>query len=400
MINMQAEVIRERYLVELDKYKDKTKIIKVITGVRRCGKSTLLLQFIERLRTTKNANILFINFEDIAYDHIQSWEDLNGFIKEKIDPKVRTYVIFDEIQRVTGWERSVNGLLVGYDADVYITGSNAFVLSSELSTLLTGRYVTIKMLPLSFTEYITYHADSGRNMNEMFDLYMTYGAFPTVDPFLEDRTIRTMLSDLHASIAYTDVISRGQIRDYAVLEKVIKFLMINIGNPISAHSMAKSIGGIRHETVERYLKLLEGSYLFYKADRFDIKSNVLSPSSKYYSVDTGLRNAPLGCRDEDRGRLLENMVYLELLRRGYIVKVGKYGNEEIDFAAMDPNGHWEYFQVTVSMLSNDVRERKLRSLRSMNNSFPKTVISMDSRIPSVTDDGIKHIHVIDWLLNE
>lgn len=397
---MAKEVDRKEYLDELERFKDKKDIIKVITGVRRCGKSTLLLQFVKRLKESGAERILLINFENMEFDHIHTHEDFSKFLKENIDPKERTYVILDEIQRVSGWERSVNGLLAGFNADVYITGSNAYVLSSELSTFLTGRYVTINMFPLSFSEYCELHSDSKKDVTELFGLYIRCGAFPSIDPFADDRVTRTLLSDLYASIVYSDIMSRGQIRDRANLDKVMRFLMINVGNPVSSNSIAKSLGGIRHETVDRYLELLEGSYLFYRADRFDLKSTALSPAPKYYSVDTGLRNAPLGYRHEDRGRLLENIVYLELLRRGYAVTVGKYGDAEIDFAAMDPNGMTEYFQVTVSMASEDACNRELRPLRALDNSFPKTVISADRDLPSVTRDGIRHIHVVDWLLKK
>jgi predicted AAA+ superfamily ATPase len=397
---MPQEVTRTEYLDELERFKDKKDLVKVITGVRRCGKSTLLHQFMRKLTESGAERILLINFEDLEYSGIRTYEDFNEFLKKNIDPKEHTYVILDEIQRVSGWERSVNGLMTGFDVDIYITGSNAFVLSSELSTFLTGRYVSIRMLPLSFSEYCELHSESKKDRGELFELYLRYGAFPYVDPFAGDRTARALLSDLYASIAYSDIMSRGQIRDRSDLDKVIMFLMFNIGNPMSSNSIAKSLGGIRRETVERYLRLLEESYMFYKADRFDLKSTVLSPFPKYYSVDPGLRNAPLGYRDEDRGRLLENIVFLELLRRGYVVRVGKYGNEEIDFTAMGPNGEMEYFQVTLSMLSEEVRTRELRPLRALNNSFPKTIISMDSRLPSVSQDGIKHIHIIDWLMKK
>lgn len=392
------EVLRKDYLDSIDRFRDKKGFVKVITGVRRCGKSTLLRQFTEKLKASGAEKIITMNFETIDFDHIRKYEDLNKFIKENVDPKEHTYLIMDEIQRVAEWERSVNGLLAGYDADIYITGSNAHVLSSELSTFLTGRYVTISMFPLSFSEYYELHSDIEKDESVMFDRYMRYGAFPWVDPFNDDRTIRVMLSDLYGSIAYNDVMYREQIRDRGDLDKVIRFLMINIGNPISSNSIAKSLGGIRRETAERYLKLLEEAYMFYKADRFDLKSTALSPTPKYYSVDTGLRNAPLGYRDEDRGRLMENIVYLELRRRGYIVRIGKYGSGEIDFTATDPNGAVEYFQVTVSMMSDETRARELRPLKVLNDNFPKTVISTDSRLPSVTGEGIKHIHIIDWLL--
>jgi predicted AAA+ superfamily ATPase len=394
---MQKQVIRKKYLEFLESFKDDTRFVKIITGVRRCGKSTLMLQFMERLRSAGMENILYVNFEDMRFSEIGTYKDLNQYIRSNIDPKVHTYVFFDEVQRVKEWERSINGLMVGYDADIYITGSNSFVLSSELSTYLTGRYVSVNMFPLSFSEYVELHSD-GRDVGLLFELYMRYGAFPAIDPFGEDRAVRTVLSDLYAAIVYRDIMSRGQIRDQADLDKVTKFLMINIGNPVSANSIAGSIGNIRRETVERYLGLLEGSYIIYRADRFDIKSTALAPTPKYYTVDTGLRNAPLGYRDEDLGRLLENIVYLELLRRGFTVQVGRYGDSEIDFVVRKPDGNTEYIQVAQSIRSENTRDRELRPLRALGNSFPKTVITTDQRLASTTEDGIRHVHAIEWLL--
>lgn len=396
---MNKDVLRRKYLDELERFKDNTNFIKVITGVRRCGKSTLMSQFRDELKRSGHQNIVFINFEDIEYDDINNYLDLNRYIKENIDRETRTYVFLDEIQRVEGWERSINGLMTGYDADIYLTGSNAHILSSELSTFLTGRYVTINMFPLSFSEYCEFHSDMRYSDEMLFDLYLRYGAFPLIDPKADERVIRAILSGTYTSIIHNDVISRGQIRDVGDLDRLVKFMMINAGNPISINAISKSMGKTTHETVDRYIRLLEESFLLYKVDRYDLKSTAFSPTPKYYSVDTGLRNISLGYKDEDRGRLLENIVCLELLRRGNTLRVGKYGDNEIDFAATDNNGNTEYFQVTLSMKSDEVRERELRSLRAPNDSFPKTVLSTDSRIPSITKDGIRHIHVIDWLLS-
>ncbi|MCL2149261.1 MAG: ATP-binding protein [Methanomassiliicoccaceae archaeon] len=395
---MAKEVVRKGYLEELRLFKDKKDIVKVITGVRRCGKSTVMRQFIEELRGAGEDGIVSVDFEDFSFDFIKGHEDLNRYLKDNIDPQKRTYVFLDEIQRVEGWERSVNGLLASLDVDVYISGSNAHVLSSELSTFLTGRYVQIKMLPLSFSEYCEMHSDKSGDPHELFALYTRYGAFPHIDPFADDRATRALLSDLYSAIVYNDILSREEVRGQPGLERLTRFLMINIGNPVSANSIAKSMGGMAYETVDRYLRLLEGAHLFYRADRFDLKSSALAPTPKYYSVDTGLRNAPMGYVREDLGRLLENIVYLELLRRGYGVRVGRYGDKEIDFAAVNRRGEPEYFQVALSTLSEGVAAREHLPLRALNNSFPKTVISMDERLPSVTRDGIRHVHIVDWLL--
>ena len=393
-MNMDGRIIRQQYLEQLNAFKDDTDLIKIITGVRRCGKSTILQQFTRTLE----GPVVYMNFEDMELDHIRTHSDLNEYLKKNIDPKVHTYVLFDEVQRVEGWERSVNGLMTGFDADIYVTGSNAFLLSSELSTYLTGRYVSINVLPFSFKEYKEMHSDRNVGEDMLFSLYLRHGAFPSIDPFRDHISVVNSLSDLYSSIVYRDIMFRGNIRDQSALERMSRYLMLNDGNQISAGTISKELK-VRSETVEKYLRLFEEAYIFYRVERYDIKSTALSPSPKYYSVDTGLRNAPLGYRDEDIGRLLENVVFLELLRRGYHVQVGKYSKGEIDFAARDVDGNWEYYQVTYSMRSDDVRERELRPLESMNNSFPKTVISMDQRLRSVTETGIKHIHIIDWLLS-
>ena len=394
---MNGFILRKQYLEQLKQFKDDTRLVKIVTGVRRCGKSTLLNQFMDTLKETESP-IVYINFEEMEFDHVRDYQDLNKHLKANIDPKIHTYIFFDEIQRIEGWERSINALMVGFDADIYITGSNAFILSSELSTYLTGRYVSINVLPFSFTEYREMYSEHNISDSDLFDLYLRYGAFPSVDPFRDHGSIVSSLSDLYSSIVYRDVMSRGQIRDQAMMERISRYLMLNNGNQISVGTISKTLG-VRPETVERYLRLFEEAYIFYRVERYDIKSTALSPNSKYYSVDTGLRNSPLGYREEDIGRLLENVVFLELLRRGYHIKVGKYGDGEIDFAARNNDGVWEYYQVTYSMMSDDVRKRELKPLEDLNNSFSKTVISMDKRIPSVTESGIKHIHILDWLLS-
>lgn len=396
------EVIRNIYLDRLLEFKDHVNLVKIITGVRRCGKSTLMGQYINRLKNDgiTSERILYLNLESANYKEIENHEDLIEFTYHRLPKKERSYLFLDEIQRVDQWEKAVNSLMVDRDVDIYITGSNAHLLSSELSTYLTGRYVSVNMFPLSFKEYCELHSDLKFSEEELFDRYIRYGGFPGIDIGLSEMSIHTSLSDLYASILYWDVMARGEIRNRPELDKLTSYLMMNIGNPISINSIVKGIGNIRRETVERYLNLLEESYVIYRADRFDLKSTVLSPTPKYYSIDTGIRNASLIYKDEDYGRLMENVVYLELLRRGYAVQVGKYGSEEIDFAARKGMGGWEYFQVSYSIKSEETRKREFRPLRELNNSFPKTVITTDHRMSSVTEDGIKHVHIINWLLEQ
>jgi predicted AAA+ superfamily ATPase len=392
-------VLREQYLDFLWKVKDDTKTVKIICGVRRCGKSTVMLQFIDRLRESgiQENNILYIDFENPKFDHIEDQKDLKQYFKEHITSG-RTYVFLDEIQRVKDWEIAVNGLMSGNEADVYITGSNSKLLSSEFSTYLTGRYISIEMLPLSFKEYSEFHAEHNLNKYEMFDKYLKYGAFPGINPFADERIIASRLDDLYYSTIYKDAVLRGQIRDVSEFENVAKFLMMNIGNPVSFNKIAESLGNTNRKTVERYIKLLEDCYIFYRADRYDLKSTVLSHSPKFYSVDVGLRNSPLGYTDEDYGRLMENLVYLELIRKGDEVTVGKFGDSEIDFSVRTLKGR-EYYQVTFSMKGDRVKERELRSLRLLNDNFPKTVISTDI-LKADFADGIRHINIVDFLLGE
>ncbi|MDR2846616.1 MAG: ATP-binding protein [Candidatus Methanoplasma sp.] len=393
------DVLRTKYLDFLSEFKDDTDVIKVICGVRRCGKSTLMHQFIERLKASgvDAKNIIFMNMESAEFDDIKDQADLKKYFKERIG-KERTYVMLDEIQRVEKWEVAINSLAVDFDADIYITGSNAYLLSSELSTYLTGRYVSINMLPLSFAEYTELHSDRGADKYELFELYLKYGAFPMIDPFESEMKVKVRIVDLYRSIVYRDIAFRDEIKNIAELERVTKFMMFNIGNPISANKIANSLGGIHRNTVENYLKLLEESYILYRADRYDIKSTALSPSSKYYSVDTGIRNAPLNYKNEDYGRLLENLVYLELVRRGDPVYVGKYGDSEVDFTVRTSDGY-AYYQVTRSMNDDHTSDRELRPLKAIRDNYPKTVISTDV-LKADFEGGIKHIHIIDFLMGK
>ncbi|MDR3206181.1 MAG: ATP-binding protein [Candidatus Methanoplasma sp.] len=391
-----AEVLRKQYLEFLEEFKDDTEVIKVICGVRRCGKSTLMLQYIDLLKSSgvSEDSIISMNLESMEFDDIKDAADLKRHLKGRIGPG-RTYVLLDEIQRVKGWETVVNAITLDFDVDVYITGSNAQLLSTELTTYLTGRYVSINMLPLSFREYTELHRDRTEDRYKLFEKYLRYGALPGIDPFEPERKIRVRLNDLFSSIVYKDIMSRGRVRDAAELERVIKFMMFNIGNPMSSNKIANTLGGVHKNTVDRYLRLLEESRIMYRADRYDIKSTALSPSPKYYSVDTGLRNSPLNYTDEDYGRLLENLVYLELIRRGNTVYVGRHGDSEVDFAVKTSDG-FEYYQVVYSMKDGRVKERELRPLTSIRDSYPKTVISTDE-LKADFAGGIKHVHIIDFL---
>jgi len=391
-------VIRKGYLSELSAFRDNTDFVKVITGVRRCGKSTLMDQFIEMLKTdgVPADDIIAIDLEDPEYILIRNEADLAAVIFPNIPKNKRRYVFIDEIQRAEGWERVVNSLMSGTDADVYITGSNSHILSSDLTTYLAGRYVTIEMFPLSFAEWKDLR---GRDMDDATAIrrYMTYGGFPAVDPSMGDGPVKTVLRDLYASIVKWDIAERGQIRNIEEMDRLMIYLMHNIGNPISLNNIVEGLGASR-ELVDRYLSMMKEAFIVYRADRYDMQSSALSPSPKYYAVDVGLREMAIGFTQKDAGRVLENIIYLELRRRGNTIQIGRFGVREVDFVASPMTGGREYYQICLSMLDESTAERELRVLKSIKDSFPKTILTMDPIVKHVTEDGINIVYVVDWLL--
>lgn len=391
-------VPRKDYLEHLWGWKDRKDVIKIITGMRRCGKSTLLMQYMDKLREEGHgSDIVYINFESKDADGIKDHNDLNTFLGARMDPSKRTYVLMDEIQRVDGWERTVNSLSVDYDADVYITGSNAYMLSSELSTYLSGRYVEIKMLPLSFSEYIQLHpVDPMNSIDKRFMDFMVKGAIPMVDPDDGERTDE-LLQGIYSTILRKDVSARLEVIDVRTLDQIVMFLMSNIGNVTSSASIAKELS-VSSATVKRYLQGLEDAFLIYKAYRYDVRGKkLLKTTEKYYAADTGMRNSILGgTGGKDIGRVMENVVFLELLRRGYTVTAGSHYDREIDFVA-SKGDVTEYYQVSLTIMDGATFEREVRSLDSVPDSFPKTILSMD-RVMSTPPNGIRAVNVIDWLL--
>ena len=321
-------ILRKNYLQKLTDAKD-TEFIKVITGVRRCGKSTLLLMFKDYLLKNgiKEKNIIYINFESAKYDDIKDFKDLYKYIKNKNINNKKYYILLDEIQIIKQWEKAINSINLDFNVDVYITGSNAYLLSSELATLLSGRYVEIKIYPLSFKEFLRFSNYDKSNIEDKFYEYLKYGGLPAITQ-IKDKTdlIMTYLSDIYNSIVKKDVINRNLIKDIALLENIIKYLANNVGNQISANGISnylnsnKIVEKNKHQTIDNYLKMLENAFIFYKADRSDIKNkSILKTLGKYYIADTGIRNIITGFRNIDEGHLLENVVYLELLRRDYKV---------------------------------------------------------------------------------
>ena len=397
-------IIRENYLKKIVDAKD-TEFIKVITGVRRSGKSTLLMMFRDYLLNSGiiNENIIYINFESAMYDNITNYKDLYSYVKDRIkDEKV--YLLLDEVQNVEFWEKAINSFKVDFNIDIYITGSNAYLLSSELSTLLSGRYIEIKMYPLSFKEYLKFNNYNNNNLDEKFREYLKYGGLPAITSIKDnDELVLSYLNDIYNSIVKKDIIDRNNIKDMALLENIIKYLANNIGSFISSTKISDYLNSNKitlksnHQTIDNYLSMLEKSYIMYKADRTDIRSkSLLKTLGKYYIADTGIRNIILGFRNIDEGHLLENVVYLELLRRGYRVNIGKSGDYEVDFVAESPN-EIKYYQVTQSLVNDDVKKRELRSLESINDNYEKIILTMDKPINN-DFNGIKVINIIEWLL--
>lgn len=394
-------VIREKYLKRIIDAKD-TDFIKVITGVRRSGKSTLLLMFKEYLINNgiKEDNIIHVNFESVLFDDIKDYKDLYKYVKGKIK-KNKLYLLLDEVQNVKSWEKAINSFKVDFDIDIYITGSNAYLLSSELSTLLSGRFIEIKMYPLSFKEYLIFNEYDNSDLDNKFKEYLKYGGLPAITLIKDnDELVLSYLNDIYNSIVKKDIIDRNNIKDTVLLENIIKYLSSNIGSPVSSTKISnylnsnKIIEKSNHQTIDNYLNMLEKSFIMYRADRTDIKSKALFKTlGKYYISDIGIRNSVLGFRNIDEGHLLENVVYLELLRRGYKVNIGKFNDFEVDFVAENPN-EIIYYQVTQSLANEEVRTRELRGLESINDNYEKVILTMDK---SINNDynGIKVINIID-----
>lgn len=399
-------IIRDTYLKRMIDAKD-TELIKVITGVRRSGKSTLLLMFKEYLikNDISTDNIIYINFESAIYDDIKDYKDLYKFVASKIK-QGKMYLLLDEVQNVTVWEKAVNSFKVDFDIDIYITGSNAYLLSSELSTLLSGRYIEIKIYPLSFKEYLIFNNYDKNNLEEKFNEYLKYGGLPAIT-LIKDNSdlVLSYLDDIYNTIIKKDIIDRNNIKDTALLENIIRYLSNNIGSPISTTKISnylnsnKITSNSNHQTVDNYLNMLEKSFIVYKAERTDIKSKALLKTlGKYYICDTGIRNIILGFRNINEGHLLENVVYLELLRRGYRVNIGKSGFYEVDFVAENPNVI-KYYQVTQTLSDDKVKQREIRSLENISDNYEKIILTMDKTINN-DFNGIKVINIIDWLLKK
>ena len=400
------KIKREDYLSILRNFKDK-QIIKVITGIRRSGKSTLLEIFQDYLKETgvKEEQIVSINFENADYEGLQDRRKLYEYLKSKLIKNKKTYIFLDEIQNVYEFEKTVDSLFINKDVDLYITGSNAYLLSSELATLLTGRYIEIKMLPLSFKEYMSAFEDK-TDISMKFRKYLRYSSFPQAIELYNanPNNIELFLDGIYNTILFKDVMQRKGITDKNVLERTTKYLYDNIGNRTSVKAISDNIEGLSknnsYNTVSNYVEALIASYMVYKVNRYDIKGKeLLKTQEKYYAVDIGLRYHILGQNaGRDMGHIIENIVYLELLRRGYKVYIGKLDDMEIDFVARNSE-NTIYYQVALTVREEKTLERELQSLRKINDNYPKFILTMDEDLDA-DFEGIKKLNLLDWLMTD
>ena len=399
-------IVRPLYLQKLFDFKDKP-FIKVITGIRRCGKSSLLKTYIDELKhqDIPEQCILSMNFEDLQYDGMD-YKTLNQAILKQIpDETDKVYVFLDEVQRVPQWEKAVNSLFLNERLDIYLTGSNAYLLSSELSTYLSGRFVEIKMLPLSFKEFLDFYTfPEGTGAKEKFALYLKFGGMPSLVGCEFDETkTRQVLEGIYNTVLIKDVLSRNDVKDIAVLQKLILFLSDNVGNITSTNKITqvlaneKRIPSANNKLIEKYITLLKNAFFIYPAGRYDVKGkDFLRSLEKYYVVDSGLKNF-LVAKVSDTGRLIENVVFFELLRRGWSVSIGKVGDKEIDFIAIKGNEK-KYIQVCESLSDETTREREFSALREVRDNFEKVVLTTDDLYTGITEDGIRVVRLVDWLL--
>ena len=392
---------RKEYLEKLKKWKDKD-LIKVITGIRRCGKSTLFDIYIDYLKSIgiEDNHIISVNLEN-PDNEFDTYKELYKYVKEQIKDKKQYYVFLDEVQKVSDFQKAVDGLYIMKNVDVYITGSNAYLLSGELATLLTGRYIEIKMYPLSFKEYLNYYKKDADE--KMYLNYINRSSFPYALKLEEESEIDDYLDALYNTIIVKDIGLRKKMADTTMLRTVARFMFNNIGNCLSIKKIADTLTSdgrsISVHTVESYLESLVESYVFNKVSRVDIKGKqYLQSGEKYYATDVTMRYALLGRRNIDVGHILENIVYLELIRRGYKVYIGKAGEKEIDFVAENKEG-FTYFQVAYTTREKATLERELTPLQDINDHYPKYILTMD--IDPIADyDGIKKVNVLDWLLEK
>ena len=390
---------RLEYLEKLKKWKD-TDVIKVVTGIRRCGKSTLFDLFINYLHSVgiDSKHIISINLEAPDYD-FQNYRDLYNYVMEKIGDSGKYYVFLDEVQNVKEFQKAVDGLYIKKNVDVYITGSNAYLLSGELATLLSGRYIEIRMLPLSFREYRDYFGIDGDE--KLYLRYVNNSSFPYALKLDDEGEVDDYLDSIYNTIIVKDIAIRKKLADTGMLRSITEFLFSSVGSTMSVKKIADTLNSngrkISVHTVESYLEALTESYIFNRVSRYDIKGKqYLETGEKYYATDVTMRYALLGRKNLDVGHILENVVYLELIRRGYRVYIGKIGDNEVDFIAINKEGR-EYYQVSYTTRDEKTLERELSSLQKISDHYPKFILTMDMD-PVADYEGIKRINVLEWLV--
>ncbi len=397
-------LLRKQYLDELKRWKDKD-LIKVVTGIRRCGKSTLLEMYKEYLLNNGigTNQIISINLEDLKYSFIENYMDLYNYINDNLKSDKKNYLFIDEVQIIKYFEKAVDSIYLNKNVDIYITGSNANLLSSELATLLSGRYIEVKMLPLSFKEYKS--AINIEDNEELYKKYISFGSFPYILNFDNEDDASLYISNLYNDLIIKDIMTRKGISDEAMLKSVATFALDNISNLVSSNNIANTMASngrpINVKTVEKYLEAFTEAFLLYKASRYDIKGKqYLKTIDKYYVSDLGLRYFILGRKIGDRGYILENVIYLELKRRGYDVYVGKMDDLEVDFVAIKDTGKI-YVQVceTLKDNNNNILQRELNSLRKINDNYEKIILTLD-KMPTSNEEGIIVKNTLDWLLDK
>ncbi len=406
---MSELINRPEYLTQLIQNKD-VDLVKIITGIRRCGKSSLLDLFHQYLLQSGvlDDHIIHMNLESLRFRNLSNYLNFYDYVSERIPKNGKTYLIFDELQVINHWEKAIESFRLDFDVDIYITGSNAYLLSTEFSTLLSGRYVEIRMLPLSFKEFLNFYKfDENITIEEKFQKYLQFGGMPILREYqFNELRSNQALEGIYSTVVLKDILQRNNQTDQLMLNKITLFLCSNIGNITSPNNIGNVLShegeinnkNIASKTVNKYIDMLRSAFIFYSVGRYDIKGKqLLKTLEKNYIIDMGFRNMLLGYRDADRGHILENIVFLELIRREYRVYIGKVGETEVDFVCEKPNEKI-YIQVTETIGSQETLERELRPLRMISDNYEKIILSMDRNYIN-SYDGIKSLNLIDWLLS-
>lgn len=409
---MTELINRPEYLNQLIQHRD-VDLVKIVTGIRRCGKSSLLDLYHQYLSDSgvPDANIIHMNLESLRYRNITTYLSFYDYVSERIPKRGKTYLIFDELQAVEHWEKAIESFRLDFDVDIYITGSNAYLLSTEFSTLLSGRYVEIRMLPLSFKEFLAFYEFAPSvTTEEKFQRYLQFGGMPILREYqFNEARSNQALEGIYSTVVLRDILQRNNQVDQRILQKIMLFLCSNIGSITSPNNIGNVLShegdiqqgnrkNVAGKTVDKYISMLRSAFIFFSVGRYDVKGKqLLKTLGKNYIIDMGFRNMLLGYRDADRGHIIENIVFLELIRRDYRVYIGKVGETEIDFVAEKPDDKL-YIQVTESMQSPETRDRELKSLRMIPDNYEKIVLSMDRNYIN-SYDGIKSLNLIDWLLS-